>query len=397
MGRHQSGHIFESASGAFHVRYYTTEIVDGQARRVQRSHLLCHKDDKHYSTKCKAVKLLRDEFMRRVNVSQANEQDMRIADFWEQRYLPFVQTNMKASTVRGYLQIWNQHLKQHFADMTLQSYRTHVGSSFLLSLTKTQGRRTLNHIRSLASGIFTHAINEGRLESNPWHDVRILGKVKPPKGTEHYTLEEVENIISALVDHVDAQLVVALSFFVGLRPSEIAAVRWEDFDSSAVNIRRACVRGVVGTCKTLESVATLPLIDQVILPLQLWRQKCGNPTEGWVFESRNGTPADLHNMIARVIRPTLEAAGLEWKSLYAGRRGAGTLLIDLTNGNYAAAQELLRHKHMSTTLQFYKRQTESALTNGMKALQAAANGHNGNGNHKQLTETTEPPVFGVGD
>jgi len=43
---------------------------------------------------------------------------------------------------------------------------------------------------------------------------------------------------------------------------------------------------------------------------------------------------------------------------------------------------------MSTTLQFYKRQTESALSNGMKALQAAANGHNGNGNHKQL-ETTE--------
>ena len=81
--------------------------------------------------------------------------------------------------------------------MTLQSYRTHVGSSFLLSLTKTQGRRTLNHIRSLASGIFTHAINEGRLESNPWHDVRILGKVKPPKGTEHYTLEEVEQVIQA--------------------------------------------------------------------------------------------------------------------------------------------------------------------------------------------------------
>jgi len=397
MRRHQAGHIFESASGAFHVRYYATEILDGQARRVQRSHLLCHKDDKHYSTKCKAVKLLRDEFMRKVNAThQPSAEDMRIADFWEQRYLPFVQTNMKASTVRGYLQIWNQHLKNHFADMTLQSYRTHVGSSFLLSLTKTLGRRTLNHIRSLASGIFTHAINEGRLESNPWHDVKILGKVRPPKGTAHYTLEEAENIISALVEHVDAQLVVALSFFVGLRPSEIAAVRWEDFDRTSVNIRRAVVNGIVGTCKTLESVATLPLIDQVLVPLQLWRQKCGNPTEGWVFENKNGKPMDLKDMIRRIIRPTLKTAGLEWKTLYAGRRGAGTLLIDLTNGNYAAAQELLRHKHMSTTLQFYKRQTESALTNGMKALQAAANGHNGNGNHKQLTEATEPPVFGVG-
>src|SRR2546425_11632096 len=103
MGRHQSGHIFESASGAFHVRYYTTEIVDGQARRVQRPHLLCHKDDKHYSTKCKAVKLLRDEFMRRVNVSQANEQDMRIAQFLEQRYLPLVTKKMKTSKGWGYL------------------------------------------------------------------------------------------------------------------------------------------------------------------------------------------------------------------------------------------------------------------------------------------------------
>jgi len=338
MGRHQTGHIFESASGAFHVRYYATEIVDGQPRRVQRSHLLAHKDNKHYSTTCKVVKLLRDEFMRKVNVSQANEQDIRIADFWEHWYLPFVRQNMKASTLRGYLQIWNQHLNGHFADMTLQSYRTHLGSQFLLGLIKTQGRRTLNHIRSLASGIFTHAVNEGRLESNPWHDVRILGKVKPPKGTEHYTLEEAENIISALVNYVDAQLVVALAFFLGLRPSEIAALRWEDFDANSVHIRRAVVNGIVGTCKTLESVATLPLIDQVLIPLTLWRQKCGNPQSGWVFENKNGKPADLKDMVRRIIRPTLQAAGLEWKTLYAGRRGAGTVLIDLTNGNYAAAQ-----------------------------------------------------------
>jgi hypothetical protein len=45
----------------------------------------------------------------------------------------------------------------------------------------------------------------------------------------------------------------------------------------------------------------------------------------------------------------------------------------LTNGNYAAAQELLRHKHMSTTLNFYKKQTESALEAGTQALQDAAN------------------------
>jgi len=110
MGRHQTGYIFESKSGAFHVRYYITEIVDGQPRRVQRSHLLCRKDSKHFSRTCKAVKLLRDETVNAA-CGQANEQDMQVVDFWERHYLPFVNENMKSSTVSGYKQIWSQHLR----------------------------------------------------------------------------------------------------------------------------------------------------------------------------------------------------------------------------------------------------------------------------------------------
>jgi integrase len=376
MGRHQTGYIFESASGAFHVRYYTTEIVDGQPQRVQKSHLLCRKDNKYFSKTCKAVKLKRDDFMRTINVSQVSEADMKVTEFWEQRYLPFVTENMKPSTVSGYKQIWNQHLKAHFEGATLQGYRTHVGSALLLSLTKTQGRRTLNHIRSLASGVFTHAVNEGRLESNPWHDVKILGKVRPPKPTSHYTLEEAEDIVSALVEHVECQLMIALSFFAGLRPSEIAGLKWEDFDlteeSPVVHIRRACVRSKVGTTKTPESVATLPLLPQVLVPLKLWRKKKNNPTEGWVFANERGKPQELKDVVRRTIRPILEKEHIVWKGLYAGRRGAATAIIGLTGGNYAAAQELLRHKHMSTTLQFYKKQTQNALGDGLKALGLAA-------------------------
>jgi hypothetical protein len=73
-------------------------------------------------------------------------------------------------------------------------------------------------------------------------------------------------------------------------------------------------------------------------------------------------------LVRNKIVPTLRAKNIRWKSLYAGRRGAGTAVIDLTNGNYAAAQELLRHKHMSTTLQFYKKQTETSLQRGIDAI-----------------------------
>jgi hypothetical protein len=59
--------------------------------------------------------------------------------------------------------------------------------------------------------------------------------------------------------------------------------------------------------------------------------------------------------------------------LYAGRRGAGTAIIALTNGNAAIGQALLRHKNMSTTLTFYKKQIPDAdLRAGMKLLDAGA-------------------------
>jgi integrase len=106
--------------------------------------------------------------------------------------------------------------------------------------------------------------------------------------------------------------------------------------------------------------------------LKLWRKKKNNPTEGWVFANERGKPQELKDVVRRTIRPILEKEHIVWKGLYAGRRGAATAIIGLTGGNYAAAQELLRHKHMSTTLQFYKKQTQNALGDGLKALGLAA-------------------------
>jgi hypothetical protein len=39
-------------------------------------------------------------------------------------------------------------------------------------------------------------------------------------------MEEAENLISALVDHVDAQLALAFACFLGLGPAEISGLQW---------------------------------------------------------------------------------------------------------------------------------------------------------------------------
>src|SRR5579864_7507431 len=102
MGRYQRGHVFEQHS-AFHVRYYTTELNDGEPKRVQRSERLCSKDNKHHSTKCKPVQQLAAGVMERVNANAGTltEADTKISDFWTTVYLPHIERNTKALTLHA--------------------------------------------------------------------------------------------------------------------------------------------------------------------------------------------------------------------------------------------------------------------------------------------------------
>jgi integrase len=413
----QDGSLY-AVGDTCYLKYYI--IVDG--KRVHKTIQLCKRSDVHNWREKRGkwsfssgVRDLQRETMDKVKADakaaevvalaltrKGTPGEMRVTDFWEQKYLPYIeavlpltgQPRRKASTIRGFKQIWKQHLKGHFGETMLKDYEPAMGKRFLRSLTSTQGKTTLKHIKALAGSLFGYAVDEEFIKVNPWHDVKIPDDAIESGATEHYTLAEVEDLISSLIDHVDAQLVMALACFLGLRPGELAAVKWEDFTDETVSIRRSVVRGVVGTPKTPESLATLPLPVQVKVPLELWRRKSQSRpasekpehSEGYVFESKNGTPIDLHNLISRVIKPHVEGktkcipcdiipkpSGVAWKTLYAGRRCAATAVIEANNGNLAIGQALLRHKNQMTTATFYKKAvTPETLRNGMKMLEAAS-------------------------
>jgi integrase len=376
MGRYQRGYIYE-AFGAFHVRYRLEEIVEGKPVKKQRSHRLCTKDREHPSTSSKSVRRLCDGFMATINNQLPNQPkaNLTIAAFWENTYWPFVQENLKPSTIYGYNQIWNQHLKPHFGNMTLREYRKGMGSAFLTKLAKTLRPRTVQHIKNLASGIFTHAANLDEVESNPWQFCKVLGKTKTHRETEHYTLEEMENIISALVDHVDGQLVMALCFFLGLRKGEIQGLQWSDIDGGYLHVRRNITRAMrtvraVTTPKTKKSVRSLPLIQPVKGLLSLWRAKCDSG-QVWLFQNERGTSQDLDSLAARIIKPALAKEKLGWKGFHAGRRGLGTELRQIT-GNSTAGRDVLGHEDEGLTKDHYEGQLPEEALRGMKLLEAKA-------------------------
>lgn len=345
---------------SFYVRYYGHD-------RKQKTEFLIAKDAKHHSKTCSPVKKLFADVMTRVNATSTPSQVVTIKTFWEATYLPFVEANLRPSTIASYKDIWNRILKDHFGSQLLVEYRAHQATEFLSSLTVRFNRNSLNHVRSLMSGIFSHAAALGKVEHNPIRDAKVLSKVSAPEEGQWYSLEELEDIISDLKDDPKAQLVIMFAGLMGLRPSEIIGLDWSDvnFAEETLSIRRAVVRGAVEKTKTTTSVATIPLIQPVLGLLKMWHEKSGSPSIGWIFPNSLGVPMSIRDFCRKKIRPVI---GTKWKrGLYCGRRGAASILTQLT-GNPIAASQLLRHVNYSVTMKNYIKSDRREVVAGMKLL-----------------------------
>ena len=86
-----------------------------------------------------------------------------------------------------------------------------------------------------------------------------------------------------------------------------------DVDEDYIHIRRAIVNRKLDEPKTAESIACLPLLDQVRVPLELWRGKRTNTApDEWVI-------VDVPNMLNRVIKPHVIAKRFPHHQALSGR------------------------------------------------------------------------------
>jgi len=285
--------------------------------------------------------------------------------------LPWLQTERRASTYKGYREIWENHLSKRVGEIRLREFRTVHASRMLRAiaaecdLTKT----TLQHIKSVLSAVFTFAKNEGAYDgSNPVHGAMIPGNARDARETYAYNLVQILRILDVLPLHPRA--IVATASFAGLREGELRGLEWGDYTGEALTVNRSIWKGIVNKPKTRASLQPVPVIPKLARILDSYRTSMHSPAAGVIFHQGDGESMDMDKLAQRVIRPAVEAIGLPWYGWHGFRRGVASNLYEL-GANEKVVQRVLRHAHPHVTRERYIKAFDPAVLRAMQQLQAS--------------------------
>jgi integrase len=88
-----------------------------------------------------------------------------------------------------------------------------------------------------------------------------------------------------------------------------------------------------------------------------------------MFHHGNGDRMDMDKLAQRVIRPAVEAIGLQWYGWHGFRRGIASNLYAL-GANEKTVQRILRHAHPHVTKERYIKAFDPSVIEAMERLQA---------------------------
>jgi integrase len=256
-------------------------------------------------------------------------------------------------TLASYRSMISQHILPKWGDMYLQDVRPALVQDWLRMLPLSPTYK--GHIRSLMYRLFDRAMiwELIAVDRNPMDLVEVKGISKRRKRPRILPVKDAWRILGALAQPYRTIVLIALCF--GLRISEILGLRWTDFDfkRSAVLILRSAVGKRLNKLKTECSQDEVPLERGFIAELKKWQALCLESEGQWLFPSpATGRPLHADSIRADYLVPTGLQLGL-------GRIGFHTFRhtyrawLDETGAPVGVQQKLMRHAHISTTMDQY--------------------------------------------
>ncbi len=145
-------------------------------------------------------------------------------------------------------------------------------------------------------------------------------------------------------------------------------MRFDDLDlvRGTLKIRRTLWRGKVYAPKTSNSRRTIKLPTIALEALSRHADGHGNPTDGYMFATKNGTCVAAPNFHTCVWKPALRKAGLpESLHYHQLRHGAASLMLN-QSVPVPVISKFLGHSNPSITMKVY-----AHMIDGMEGMAAS--------------------------
>jgi integrase len=403
--RGQRGHVrIEGHSWIGYWNAYSYDEVTGEKKRKQRSIRLGPKS----IGKFEAQKRLVAEIEKSIGPQSVPVIDSALSfeKFTRERWVPLKEPKWRDSSRAGALHVLS-HIFKKFGNTALDKIEKIALQNWLNELAKNYSRSLVLHSRFYLKSILEEAVEQNYLLKNPAKKLEVPRTKRVDKTV--LTVEQFRAVIAELKHPYD--LLFRVGIACALRPSELFALRWKDFNAEAgtFTLNQSVYRGEIRpfTKTTSEDETDLSLIT-VTIPRKLvqeltdYRGLHRNDVvlvkperksyateaeyvaalkaklkeledrysdkyalhygdENFIFSTKEGTIMYKENVLFRVLRPIKEKLNIPILNFQVLRRTMATL--SQRAGSVKDVQAHLRHKTPDVTASEYMQSVpESACT-----------------------------------
>ena len=351
--RYQNGNLqLSKRKNRPDVWIYRWRETDKNGEPIRRGEIIGTVDK--YPTRAKARRAC--EYLRLEANEESPQQPAKTFGAVVDRYIA-EEIPQRFSTRRAYLAYLNGHIKPQWGKLEIEKLNPLAVRQWIRGLDLAS--RSKAHIRSIMRRLCDCAMIWGWLElqRNPMELVRVEGATKRETEPRVLTSEEFRRLLEHMPEEPFRTMVMT-AMCLGLRCSELLALKWSDFDWETLTllVQRAVVAGRVDTVKTKYSKTRVPLDPALAENMLNWKNRSQfNADEDWVFASpyqAGEMPYSSWGIQQRQIKTAARQAGLGPIGWHTFRHSYRSWL-DETGAPMKVQQELMRHASITTTMNIY--------------------------------------------
>jgi len=220
-----------------------------------------------------------------------------LADDW----LEFIRKRLAASTVKGYEYDVENRLKPLFGERLITEITPREIQAYVDSLAPRP--RTANKSLACLKGMYKQAVIWGYLDISPAHQVRAVPEVS--KERDFLTYSEAQDVLGACEGQ--DRLFILTGLLSGLRPGELAGLKWDDIAGKYIHVRRSFSGGDFTKLKSKHARR------DVLIPYQLTEalEKARGRPHYLVFTDEPNGPLPGWKMTRHIVIPAVKKAGVQ--------------------------------------------------------------------------------------